>query len=286
MQKLSKSITHGTGPRRQRPGAVPGVGGQHRRGGPVTEKAVDNAGARGLIKNVHRGVNLAADQERHLARMVLDPLHERVQPIQPGVASHSHDVRPQELAIESEFPREERTEAGDHEAAGRDAQHVVDVRRGQGHGVQCVADRARPDLECPVPELGVEVGGGLGEQPPGAAVFRREDRDASWRCAAHGEASARPCSPGRGASRSLPANRRWPEMRSRRKRLPLPFAEDCRGMKRTNLEALKFADILIPNHVYVCPHRSARPGPWFRNRLQARRPHWLTGVADEDHVII
>jgi hypothetical protein len=106
--------------------------------------------------------------------MVPYPLHQRVQPIQSGVASHSYDVRPEELAIKTELSRKERTESWNHEAAGRDTQHVVDIRRRQGYGVQGVSDRPRPDFECSVPELDVEVACGFGNHAACVRVFRRK----------------------------------------------------------------------------------------------------------------
>src|SRR5204863_5457417 len=59
-----------------RPSAVSLVAGQHGRGRPIAEKAVDNAGARGLVDRVYRGVDLAADQECRPAWMIPHPLHE------------------------------------------------------------------------------------------------------------------------------------------------------------------------------------------------------------------
>ena len=112
--------------------------------------------------------------ERHLARMIPDPLDERVEPIQARVASHPDVVRPDEVPGKPELSREQRTQPLNHKAARGDAQDVVDVGGRQRHGVECVADGPRSDVERSVPELGVQVGRGFGEQASCAHVFRRQ----------------------------------------------------------------------------------------------------------------
>src|SRR5215216_143831 len=131
------------------------MAGQDRRSRSVTEETVDNASAHGVVDDVHRGVDLTADQESHPARMIPDPLHEWIEAVQSGVASHTHDVRPHDATLEFELTREEGAEPRDHEAARRDAHDVVDVRHGQRRSIQCAADCPRPEFERSLTELAV-----------------------------------------------------------------------------------------------------------------------------------
>jgi hypothetical protein len=143
-------IDHARGSRgRRQPCAVRLVPCQYDRDRSVAEETVDNAGTRCVIKNIHRGVNFTADEERYASRMIPHPLNERIHPIQAGVASHADNVRPEEIPVKTQLPGKERAEPRHHESARGDAQHIVDFILRQRGGGQCVADGPGPDLKCP-----------------------------------------------------------------------------------------------------------------------------------------
>jgi hypothetical protein len=82
-------------------------GDEDRGRGAVTEEAVDYPRAHGLVAQIHRGVNLAADQHRDFPGMRRGPLGQRVEPVQAGVAAHSDDVGPHQAAAKKQLPGKE-----------------------------------------------------------------------------------------------------------------------------------------------------------------------------------